>query len=327
MRVITPGTVNISHVMWQPVNGCTRNCKGCYSNQSLQEKGYGGSELLHLMFSNEPEVVADQLTVGLDTLDNVPIELGNSLIELWEKKYIFQKKGPLANLPDLCVTCRDFETLSKWIIALDMSLHEFLYPISVLSFSDDLPKDVTQHGLTREACGTTLNRNLLVTEIEEHPFDFSPLFDSVYITLFKHPIGTLPPKKEGRSYLANWCETILKSDEAFCKVIPDSCVVEALKWKFEHKACSAGIDKVHVWAKGAVTGCPYDPLKMIHRVDKREVNPNLFLEIEAASDTQNFHLPIKQCLVVNSLDRLWKSDKKLVQETMKKLGLDYLDKE
>lgn len=319
MKIITEGKINISHVMWQPINACTKNCKGCYANQSPQDKGYGGSELLYLVYSDQPKIIANQFTISLDTIKTIPSELYNSLNKLWSEVYLLRKGDPEKNfLPELCLTTRDFSTLDFWCKNLEMTAEDFLNPVSVISFSDDLEKGME----SLNGCDVHYNRNLLVKDQLSKPYDFNRIFDSVYVTLFKYPLGTTSTKEEGVNHLRNWSEVILRADESRCKVIPDACVVDAFKWKFEQKACTAGIDKVHVWAKGACTGCPYDAKRIIHWMDSRKVDPDLYTEFEKACYPK-LHLPIKQCPIVDSLDRLYKQDEKLVKEVINRLGLKY----
>lgn len=323
MKTIIPGKVNINHVMWQPFNGCTRNCPGCYAKASTQDKGYGGCELLHLMYSKDPVVIADQFTISLDSVKKVPIELHNSLLSLWEDYYRNEKGSSERGLPQLCITCRDLETLNFWIEELGVSRREFLYPVTVLSLSDDIRSGYTPPELQKDLKGasTILNRNLLITDSvakEEHPFNINGMFDSVYVTLFKQPLSQLSEVKD----IANWCKVILKADESFCKVIPDACMIESLKYSHNGNTCTAGIDKVHVWAKGAATACPYDAGRWMHRLGDREVNEDIFIEIEQAT-TNMKDSPCHSCTIPDTIDVLEQTDPELVKAVINKLGIKY----
>lgn len=295
MRIITPGKVNLEHIMWEPQGSCSHNCNGCYA--AFSPARYFAGEPIHL--NNDSNVSANQLTLSLNSGPN---DIGrNFMLRLisdapwWSKRF-----------PELCITCHDETTLALWSGNLSTSIVLSQLPVKMVSLStcptkyfSDMCKEKRIH----------LNWNALA----EPGLDISKAkdkVDSVYLILKKSPLGD----KQDKEAVIVWRDLFLQSVEGFdFKVIPDACVVESFGFMELGLACSAGISKLHVWADGGCTGCPYDSKRVIHKKEKHKVSYELLKELQWASASRSLNdSPIEFCGIWSAVDEVDMHDVKKV---------------
>lgn len=287
MKYSSNNLIHIEHIMWQPFFKCVVDCKGCYISNSLHSKYLGelNSEIVDLIFVDE-KVICDQFTISLDTCN----EYNKKLIE--ELKYIWniysqvpKKDTPRLNeklLPDLCITCFNYETVLTWARALSFTEEEFIQPLKILSLSN-LPNNIDKVNQLKKVIKQTetiLCWNKVVDKVI--PFDY--LNNNMDIPTFTHFVfkkEALGHSQKYENYI-NYLKTIKNAIKTNKKFYEDSCIKDSrLDLKIE-RTCGAGISKIHIWPNGAVSGCPYDS----HFVAEGEIKlnrQNVWLEIKRAT--------------------------------------------
>ena len=275
MQVKSPGRVHVDHVMWQPIFNCKMGCDKCYVAESPAAK-YNGpvtAEIIDLVFSKyisedkKNYVVCGQFTVSLDSLIEFPTTLLDELNSLWSLykeaddcgcETTTKKSIDNNQLPELCVTAFNMNTINNWCSKLGMTLHQFLAPLTVLSLSN-LPVQGKKCLEIQEACKATrtvLNYNKMINspkDIESKSFEMGVRYaDHVYLVLKKSPLG----QEQNVEDMINLFKAVKHVPPE--KLTRDACITDAVKKINTNFKCGAGIQKVHVWPDGSVTGCPYD---------------------------------------------------------------------
>lgn len=297
--------IQISHIMWQPIFKCKATCKGCYVRESESSK-YNGplrADILDYIFKDK-KVDCEQLTISLDTLYSFSDvqDLVQKLKDLWKlyregEKTVFGGEKSFSKedryLPELCVTVQNMNALTLWLQQLEMSLEQFMYPLTVLSLSQLPVQGKVCLPLVEEAekNNVILNYNKVVTEktASQKGFEMGVRYaHRTYLALHKNPLGE-EQNPDAPQYIE---DAIQAADEQHRnKITVDVCITDALiKTRKEEHACSAGISKVHVWPDGSVTGCPYDS----HHIMGEKL-PDTFQELRQVV-AANAH-PFKKCRI------------------------------
>jgi hypothetical protein len=255
MLVISDNFIHIDHVIWQPQFKCASTCSGCYLKNS-SVANYNGSirrDILDLVFESK-EVTCNQFTISLDSIYHNGYELVDLLKEVW-RRYENAKE----EMPDLCITVQNSNSLQRYLNYMTYTLENFLKPLSILSLSE-MPVQGKQCLFLQESCKKTetlLNYNKCVKEdlTNNKAFEIGCRYaDQVYLVLQKQPLG-----KEQNKEAFVWLEIAEEIARKECKeVYMDCCVSESRQFVNTHTTCSAGISRITVWPSGVVTGCPYD---------------------------------------------------------------------
>ena len=315
MKVVTPGRVSLSHLMWEPRGQCSRGCTGCYAafSPARNYKGAPTLDLLEGILSKNIE--AGQFTLALNDvfMKNLPVTLIEALQDIWKNPLLY---------PALCVTVHTWESAKAWAEGiLGLSIEEFLEPLYMLSLSElpVFPKAPIRGAI--EKSHTILNYNCLVdvpknpTEADLAPKDLSiasGLVDQIYLIYQKSPLGM----EQNLNALIRWSRTLIASRDSSLKIIPDACIVESFGHRFFGTACGAGIQKAQVWADGGVTGCPYDS----KRVTRTEPSVKSIMD-ELDEATNNIidlsSSPLSKCRIPDLLDSLGEINPDLFMSVMR----------
>ena len=240
----------IDHIMWQPTANCSCRCAGCYVPQMKT------SEVdinIALEVFSIGSVHCNQFTLSADNLTQFPKDLKDCVRGVW-------RKYPDASLPELCVTAHSWTTVLCWARDLDMTVDEFLKPISILSLSTfpSLGKNIAEMMDQCHHNDTKVNYNYMVKggEADSKSFDMGCRYaDQIYLVLKKAPLG----QAQDPTDFANWLKArSLVKVVAANKLIEDVCVLDSIHKIHTGKPCGAGRNKRHVWPNAVTTGCPYD---------------------------------------------------------------------
>lgn len=254
---------HIHHIMWQPTANCSCKCAGCYVPKMKQDNV--DIEIALAVFSRK-ETTCNQFTLSADDLTQMPKELKDCVRGIW-------KKYPDNTLPMLCVTAHSWNTVQRWARDLDMSVDEFLQPISILSLSTfpSLGKNIS---FMIEQChqhDTKVNYNYMVKGGEENskPFEMGCRYaDQVYLVMKKAPLGQVQDPQD----FANWLKARKLAKQWKVKnLVEDTCVLDSVHYLHTKQPCSAWKDKVHVWPNRTVTGCPYDSHQTCGNMDSCKI--------------------------------------------------------
>jgi len=268
MLVIGKDKISTDHVMWQPAFRCEFNCHNCYVSKS-PASSYSGSlrvDLYSLLFI-EKKLSCSQFTISLDTTLDPDPGLVNLFKELWTR-YDHEK-----NLPDLCLTIRDYDSLKSWASLVmgrqDNPTIKFLSKVDTLSLSCMPKSDWTRQELRNiiDCLDVKLHYNAMISGyLPVDQFDSGvKLADKVYLTLEKDALGSGPDAKA----IERWFESRDRVPKE--KLIEDSCMQDTVINIKSGLTCGAGTRKLHVWPDGSVTGCPYDSYHLMD--DKVRVGP------------------------------------------------------
>jgi hypothetical protein len=285
----------IDHIIWQPQFKCINHCKGCYIKDSKVSK-YQGSinlDIIDLIFDSE-KVKCEQFTLSIDNFIHKQDELINAIKEVW-KRY----ENTTKEKPALCITLYDYNTLVRLVAHLNMTIQQFLTPVSILSLSN-FPASGRTCEEFKEHCTaskTILGYNKVITQDvkDNQVFNIGCRYaDQVYLVLHKNPLG----EEQDKCMISYWrqaIEVVNKSKGPATTLILDSCVIDSTKQETAFK-CSAGLRKVTIWPNGTVSGCPYDTNHI--------VNPNQE-EGAVANNLSNLvnytrcH-PMKFCMIIKA---------------------------
>lgn len=257
--------------MWQPIFECTQGCKGCYvaASPSSRYSGRLRQDIIDLIYVSEA-VRCDQFTISLDTLKQPHDALVTTLKWLWwfyaqgqdcGCDNVTRKSLNDKPLPELCITVRNWATLLLWAKWMDMSVSEFLQPLTLVSLSRFPVKRTTCEQMKQlmQNSKTVLNYNRLAEPIRRKAeFDNGTEFaDHVYVVYQKKPLG-YEQSEEALQQVTDIAGRAT-SRRADCKsIVIDKCLRDASKFNKSGFTCDAAIHKVHVWPDGSATGCPYD---------------------------------------------------------------------
>lgn len=251
------------HVMWQPTANCSCRCAGCYVPQMKQDEI--DIEIAKKVFSTR-EIICTQFTLSADNLTQFPKELKDCVRGIWKhypkhmKQTINGIEIEVTGLPELCVTANSWNTVLCWARDLDMTVDQFLQPVSILSLSTfpALGKNIAEVIDQCHSCGTKVNYNYMVKggEKDSKSFEMGCRYaDHVYLVLKKAPLGQEQDPQDYYNWLA--ARDIAKR-EAENKLDVDACVLDVIHYIHTGHPCGAGRTKKHVWPNGVTTGCPYD---------------------------------------------------------------------
>jgi hypothetical protein len=219
-------------------------------------------EIAKKVFSTR-EIVCNQFTLSADNLTQFPKELKDCVRGIW-------KKYPDGSLPELCVTANSWTTIQCWARDTDMSVDEFIKPISILSLSTfpSLGKNITEMVEQCHRLDVKVNFNYMVKggEKDSKSFEMGCRYaDHVYLVLKKAPLGQEQDPQDYYNWLA---ARDLAKKEAKNKLDIDACVLDVIHYIHTGKPCGAGRTKEHVWPNGVTTGCPYDSHQTCGGMDK-----------------------------------------------------------
>lgn len=264
MLVKSDNSIHIDHIMWQPQFKCQSKCKGCYLRKSkaAQYQGPLNYDIINLVFVEE-EITCNQFTISLDTIYKIDNELLEQIKWIWQYYHAATNSDIETATPQLCITVENWNTVIRWANAMDISIHNFLEPLCMLSISK-LPtlgkKCEDIHNICREA-GTELNFNKLVKkdmdDLAKKIFRIQCRYvDNIYLVFKKSPLGI----KQDPDMVDHWLQALsIAADEAgLSKLCTDICIRESHRKIKNNLTCSACIGKISVWPDGSVTGCPYD---------------------------------------------------------------------
>ena len=306
MKVMTPGKIHFDHIMWEPDGRCEGKCAGCYQAQS-PSRSYQGplqDQILKYIFE-ERTLTCDQLTISLNRVE--PSEkLVDVLRDLWTEKYRCTRDSLL---PELCVTVRNVDEFFKWKDRLDVGVYAFSDAISLVSLSEMDKNYVSTF--------TLQNRNFLVDrkDIIFEELNSLRYANSIYFILKKPVLG----KKQNLDDLENWFLAFDQYHDVRGDIkVPDTCIVESIRYLKTGYVCSAGLEKTHVWADGVATACPYDSLRQSSNNGR-----SLFAQLDQMNrgDFPYNQYPIEYCGIPVAIRELSQKNPALVNSVVRKLGL------
>lgn len=259
---------HIHHIMWQPTANCSCRCAGCYVPQMQQSEI--NIDIAIKVFS-ERSIACNQFTLSADNLTQFPKELKDAVRGIWKQyprtEVINGIEIAVTGQPELCVTAHSWNTVQCWARDLEMSVDDFLWPVSILSLSTfpSLGKNIAEMIDQCHRNDTKVNFNYMVKGGEENSKAFEMgcrYADQVYLVLKKAPLG----QEQDPMAFANWLKARdIAKKEAKDKLIEDTCVLDSIhkihvstSIQEQNTLCGAGKTKKHVWPDGTITGCPYD---------------------------------------------------------------------
>lgn len=330
MLTISKDSLSIQHIMWQPIFKCIMGCRGCYVAESPSSKYRGRfvSEIVDLVFQSET-VNCEQFTISLDSLSEPHDDLVLTLKWLWwfysqgkdcgcatvTRKSLNQK-----DLPELCVTVKNIQTLQQWARWVGMSMVEFLKPLTLVSLSKFPASAGGAQGFQRttQHTKTVLNYNHLAKDNHkqastDNGYKYS---DQVYMVFMKKPLGEEQNPAGYDTLLDNTAAAVAQRG-SFSDVHVDQCIKDAGKYNKTGLTCGASIHKVHVWPDGSVTGCPYDSMHRGHDgVCPRPpaMRHCTWTELKSAVINRQCH-PMELCKIPQMLKELEERDKNKVALT------------
>lgn len=321
----TPGLVEVYNVMWQPIYRCIMGCSGCYvaDSPSSKYKGKPNTEIIDLIYKDK-KVICQQFTISLDTILPKDIEdLGDLLSSIKALWNIYKEADDCGcnstvrksiegeNLPQLCVTAYNYNTIRQWYKAMNMTEQEFLAPLTLLSLSN-FPSLEKNSLILQEKCKasrTLLNFNCMVTEKTAGSRAFRMGYtyaDQVYLVLKKSPLGS----EQAVDAIRHWFEA--KKEVPKEKLMEDACLQDTVILLKDKYKCGAGINKVHIWPDGSVSGCPYDAHHIVTKIDKsritKNVKANTWTEIQKAVLDRTCH-SMDFCKIPQAFTKLIKQKK------------------
>lgn len=312
MKIITPKEIGIDHIMWQPTSNCNEKCDGCYVRKSIASKYKGPlqTEILDLIFKYKT-VLCSQFTISLDTFLQ-PKEAHKALARSIDWLFnCYNESKELKNLPDLCITARDINSVERWCCLLGMELSQFLGPIKILSLSS-FPVQEKEIKNLENICKrtqTVLNYNVLIRENTSTKKEFGigcKHADQIYIVLYKEALGLHQKYKAVKDLLK---AAAVASKIAKGKVYIDRCLLDSDHYIETGEKCGAGIEKIHIWPNGMATACPYDSGYVVAGNSSSE-KQNTWVELSKIINSTMCH-PMSFCSIPGVLQDIKKDYERL----------------
>jgi hypothetical protein len=172
------------------------------------------------------------------------------------------------------IACRNATSLENLRANIgSLSLGYMLENVRVISLSNisDLKDKILEE--IRET-DVSINWNMMPSRTTDKEIRlYEGLADTIHVILEKPALGG----EISGEYLTRYFEA--------CRVVPeeklelDTCVNASIDHLFQGIKCSAGIDRIHIWPNGAVTGCPYDS-HGLEEVREKDITKSLDIAIK-----------------------------------------------
>jgi hypothetical protein len=246
--------------------------------------GTVGTELLELLSQ-------DNQSYSL-SCNNLIISLSNSIPSKALQRFITEARFFRLRLNVKGLTLAVFSAQNLLPIPVNhKSLIPLLECINMISIS--CIDDINNLNYLREICnftGTQLCYNHLAGRTLTYKQKQAlSLFDQIYVIMRKAALGLQTPEQ---SYL-DFLKDLYKMSALHPAVYKDKCVSCIQSYLSTGFKCSAGIDMIHLWPNGTITGCPYDSMGV-----SEVYGADLWERVERIN---NYSHPFDSCDVVNQL--------------------------
>lgn len=271
----------------QPTRYCTLSCPGCYVKEHV-----GGKDSFHTPIEAQLELFkrfyrgrgayANQITISMDnfptsSLDEAyeTIKQRRHMTELYRKILFFitsENSFSDKNYPKIHMTFNSDSVLKKYAgTAREHNYNPFSWKyLSMISFSNI--KDVSfVRGISKSVpvnYNHLIPSNVTSLNIDKHiekMIEIGEIVDSIYLVMFKSPIG-----RERNKLTQIGDQSRMKSDISYIntmmqrlpehikkKINVDGCLKDTIKYSKTGFGCSSNVSRFQVWPDGSVSGCAY----------------------------------------------------------------------
>jgi len=246
-----PGCKRYAAILWQ-LSACNKNCKDCYVKGSLAAsiQRLGKQEEVRRHLLETKKLYCNQLTISVDKDARHFIGL------VLRERHKFQETK-------LHLTVKSFKT---WLEEIQLPLDgvDMLTLSKPVKDKEELEKLET---LLDIHPNLRLGLNVILTDylpwrLDIQPFLQKKLVHSIYVIFKKPRLGGLVRPGEIENFFKSlWTlQSSFKEVSKYTNLYLDHCISRQYTNLLTGKGydCSAGIDRIHIWPDGSITGCPYD---------------------------------------------------------------------